>query len=459
LRLQFRGEVAHANGWFGRAQRLLERTQGESAEHGYLLLTAIGRCIAVGDVGGAIDAASRAAEIGDRSAEADLSALARHLQGRALIQQGRLADGLALLDEAMVAVTAGELSPVVTGLVYCGVIDGCQAVHAVERAREWTSALARWCDAQPELVAFTGVCSVHRAEILQLNGAWPAALEEAQRAARRCLAVGNRHSAAAAYYQQAEVRRLCGEIEAAEQAYANASRWGWEPQPGLALLRVAQGRVDSAAAAMRRVTDATPDRLQRVKLLPAHVEVMLLAGDLDAARSACEELEHIAQGVESVMLDASAAQARGALELAAGQPRTALASLRRALQAWQAIQAPYFAARTRALLSFACRALGDEDGAKLELAAARAAFADLGAASDLVRIKAQEDAARRGHGLTARELQVLRLVASGKTNKVIARELELSGRTVDRHLSNIFGKIDVASRAAATAFAYRNQLI
>lgn len=458
LRLELRGEAARASGWYGRAQRLLERKGSESAENGYLLITIVDRSIAAGDAAGAIEAASRAAAIGDRFAEPDLSALARHLQGRALIQHGRLAEGLALLDEAMVAVTAGELSPVVTGLIYCSVIEGCQAVHALERAREWTSALARWCDEQPDLVAFTGVCRVHRAEIMMLNGAWEGALEEARRAAQRSLAAGNRHAAAAAYYQQAEVRRLRGEFAAAEEAYASASQWGWEPQPGLALLRLAQGRIDAAAAAMRRVMTPLIDPVQRAKLLPAHVEIMLAAGDLDAARAACDELERIAQRFDTRMLGAIAAQARGALELAAGQARAALAPLRRASQAWQSIEAPYPAARTRALLGLACRALGDEDGAKLELAAAKGAFAQLGAAPDLARIEALHGVTPRAGGLTARELQVLRLVAAGKTNKAIARELDLSEKTIHRHLSNIFGKLGVTSRAAATAYAYQNQL-
>jgi DNA-binding NarL/FixJ family response regulator len=459
LRLQFRGEAARASGWLGRAKRLLERVGIDCAEQGYLLLAAVDRRMADGDAAAALEAASSAAAIGERFAEPDLSALARHLQGRVLIQQGRAAEGLALLDEAMVAVTSGELSPLVTGLIYCSVIDGCQEVRAMERAREWTSALARWCDDQPDLVAFTGVCQVHRAEIMQLNGAWDAALEEARRAAQRCLAAGNRQAAAAAYYQQAEVRRLRGEFQAAEEAYASASQWGWEPQPGLALLRLAQGRPQAAAAAMRRVISASTDRLQRSRLLPAHVEVMLSAGDLDAARAACGELERIAQGFDTKMLDAIAADARGALELAARQPHAALAPLRRALHAWQSIEAPYLAARTRALLGLACRALGDEDGARLDLAAAQTAFAQLGAAPDLARIDPGQGAAPRIHGLTARELQVLRLVAAGKTNKTIARELDLSERTVDRHLSNIFGKLDVPSRAAATAYAYQHRLM
>lgn len=459
LRLQFRGEAASASGWFRRAQRLLDQKGTDCVEQGYLLLSVAEQGIAAGDVRAALQAALRAARLGERFADADLSALARHLQGRLLLQQGRISQGLALLDEAMVAVTAGDLSPLVTGLVYCSVIDGCHEVQAVERAREWTAALAHWCDEQPDLVAFTGVCRVHRAEIMRLNGAWQAALDEARRAAERCLAAGNRQAAAAAYYEEAEVRRLRGEFAPAEEAYASASQWGAEPQPGLALLRLAQGRIDAAVAAMRRVVGASTERLQRAKLLPAYVEVLLAAGDLDAARSACVELERIAQACDSSVLSATAAQARGGLELAAGEPRLALAPLRRAAHAWQAIDAPYLAARTRALAGLACRALGDEDGAKLELAAARATFARLGAAPDLARIDAPPGVGARAHALTPRELQVLRLVAGGNTNKAIARGLGLSERTVDRHLSNIFGKLDVASRAAATAYAYRHRLM
>jgi DNA-binding NarL/FixJ family response regulator len=307
------------------------------------------------------------------------------------------------------------------------------------------------------MVAHKGVCLVHRAEIMQLLGTWEAALEEARRVGESALT--GRRVSGEAHYVQGELHRLRGDYEAAEEAFRAAARLGNDAQPGLALLRLAQGRVDAAAAAMRRVVGASSDRLQRSKLLPAHVEVMLAAGDIDAARTACEELEGIARSFDSAVLGAMAAQARGALELAAGEPGAALAPLRLASQVWQSIEAPHLAARTRALLGLACRALGDEDGAKLELAAARAAFERLGAVPDLARIAAPQGVSPRGHGLTARELQVLRLVAAGKTNKAIARELDLSERTVDRHLSNIFGKLEVSSRAAATAYAYRHQLM
>jgi ATP/maltotriose-dependent transcriptional regulator MalT len=456
LRLLFRGEMGRATGWLARAQRLLEREQQDCVEQGYLLLPVVEQHLAAGHCEAAYETAAGAAEIGERFADADLVACARHLQGHVRMQQGRVEEGLALLDEAMVAVSAGELSPLMTGLIYCGVIDACQQVYALGRAREWTSALAQWCGEQPEMVAFAGLCSVHRAEIMQLRGAWPEAIEEARRACERSQGV-NQRAAAAALYQQAEVHRLRGRFATAEKAYRSASQRGWEPQPGLALLWMAQGRTEAAAAAIRRVVGTTTDQLQRTRLLPALIEIMLAAGDLQEARRACRELEQVAASFDTSVLGALAAQGRGAVELAAGDARAALAPLRHAFEVWQEVEAPYPAARVRVLIGHACQALGDHDGGGLELNVARAVFEQLGAAPDLARI----DGLGRGapHGLTPRELQVLRLVATGKTNKAIAAELFVSEKTVDRHVSNIFTKLDVPSRAAATASAYQHKLI
>jgi DNA-binding CsgD family transcriptional regulator len=439
---------------------LLEHEEHECAEQGYLLLPVVEQQLAAGDCEAAYATAASAAAIGDRCGDADLIACARHDQGRIRIQQGQVEKGLALLDEVMVAVTAGELSSVVTGLMYCSVIQACQEVYAFGRAREWTAALAQWCEEQPEMVAFTGVCRVHRAEIMQLSGAWQDAIEEAQRVREHAQGV-SRQTAAAALYQQAEVHRLRGEFAAAEEAYRSASQWGLEPQPGLALLRLAQGRTDAAVAAIRRALSAAADPLQRTKLLPARIEIMLAAGDVQDARTACRELEEITARLDAAVLGAMAAHARGALELAEGDAHAALGSLRRAFEVWQQIEAPYVAARVRVLIGLACRTLGDHDGGGLELDAARAVFEQLGAAPDLARIESLIRGAPSGrsHGLTPRELQVLRLVAAGKTNKAIAAELFLSEKTVDRHVSNIFVKFDVPSRAAATAFAYRHKLI
>jgi DNA-binding CsgD family transcriptional regulator len=461
MNLALRGEMGRATGWLGRAQRLVEREGRDCVERGYLLLPLMFEHEDTGDYEGAAATAADAAGIGERFGDADLFALAVHSQGILLVKQGRVVEGLGLLDEAMVAVTAGELSPIVSGFVYCGVIMGCQEAYELRRAQEWTAALTRWCEEQPDMVSFTGTCLVHRAEIMQLHGAWPDALEEARRACQRLAQVRNQSGAAQAFYRQGEVHRLQGRFTAAEEAYREASRSGWEPQPGLALLRLAQGNGDAAAAAIRRAVGETTEPLKRARLLPAYVEIMLDIGDIQEARSACRELKEISARYESGMLGAISAHAEGAVELADGDAQAALLALRRAWQVWQELEAPYEVARVRVLLGLACRALGDDDTAALELEAARGVFAQLGAAPDLARV----DSLRRrapsvdDHGLTERELQVLSLVASGETNKAIASELVLSERTVDRHVSNIFTKLDVSSRAAATAYAYKHQLV
>jgi DNA-binding CsgD family transcriptional regulator len=462
VNLALRGEMARATGWFGRAQRLLEREERDCVERGYLLVPVLLRHVASGDWEAAVGTAAEAAEIGERFGDADLLALAVHEQGHALVRQGRVEEGLGLLDEAMVAATAGELSPIVTGLVYCSVIAYCQELYELRRAQEWTDALTRWCEQQPDMVAHTGRCLMHRAEIMELQGAWRDALEEARRAVER-LAQGalNQVAAGHALYRQGEIHRLRGKLAAAEEAYREASRCGCEPQPGLALLRLAEGNDDAAAAAIRRVVGETTEQLKRAGLLPAYVEIMLALGDVEEAHSACRELEAISARYGSTVLGAMSAQARGAVALAQGDARAALVALRRAWQVWQELEAPHEVARVRVLLGLACRALGDDDTTTLELEAARGVFAQLGAAPDLVRV---DSLIRRAppidaHRLTPRELQVLRLVAAGKTNRAIAAELVLSERTVDRHVSNIFTKLGMSSRAAATAYAYEHQLV
>jgi DNA-binding CsgD family transcriptional regulator len=458
--LALRGEMGPATGWLGRAQRLLERHEGECVERGYMLLPVVFQHEAAGDYEGASSTAAAAAELGEHFGDSDLFALAVHAQGGILIRDGRVNEGLGLLDEAMVAVTAGELSPIVTGIVYCGVILACEEVYELRRAQEWTAALARWCDGQPDLLAFTGRCLVHRAQLMRLHGDWTDALEEAQRAGERFAEAMNRAAAAKACYLRGEVHRLRGEFAPAEEAYREASELGLTPQPGWALLRLAQGNEHPAAAAIRRVMGETTDRLARAGVLPAYVEIMLAVGDVDEARSACRELGQIAEAYESAMLHATAAQARGAVELAAGEAATALVDLRRAWQAWQALEAPYEAARARVLVGQACKALGDEDAFVLELDAARSTFGELKAAPDVTRVDALcKGAGTATHGLTGRELEVLRLVATGKTNREIAESLVISEHTVARHVQNIFTKLGVASRTAAGAFAFEHDLV
>lgn len=459
LTLLLRGDTGHATAWLARARRVIEGC--DCVEHGYLQLPAAEQHLAEGNCEAAHTATAGAVEIGDRFRDPDLTALARHLQGRVLIQEGRVRAGLALLDDAMLAVVGGELSPIVTGLVYCSVIEACQEVFALSRAHEWTSALNRWCEQQPEMVAFTGTCLVHRAEIMQFHGAWADALAEACRACERSFRGVIPEPPATAFYRQAEIRRLRGEFAAAEEAYRSASRLGGEPQPGLALLRLAQGRTDAACAAIRRVVTAESNPLLRARLLPAHIEIMLVAGEIQEARNASRELEEIAEKFDADVVRAMAAQTRGAVDLAEGDAQAALGPLRRAFEMWRQVDAPYEAARVRVLMGLACRSLGDDDTGALELGAARGIFERLGAAPALAHLDAlgESAASTQRHGLTGRELQVLRLIAAGKTNKAIATELFLSERTIDRHVSNIFGKLNVASRAAATAYAYDHKLL
>jgi DNA-binding CsgD family transcriptional regulator len=456
INLAQKGDMGRAGGWLGRARRLVEREGRECVEQGYLLIPRMFEQEMSGDPEAAIATAGEIMRIAERFGDADLFALAGQSQGYLLVMHGRAKDGVALLDEAMVAVSNGELSLIASGLVYCGVILACQAAYELGRAQEWTAALAAWCQEQPDMVAFTGRCLVHRTEILGLRGAWAEALAEAQRAGRRCMDAENPRAAGEAACLEGDLHRLQGRFDAAEAAYREASHCGCEPQPGLALLRAAQGNTDAALVALRRALGETSAPSGRARLLPALAEISLAAGDLDTARGACTELAEIAAAYGSPMLDAIAAHSRGALELAGGDAEAALPSLRRAAHTWQQLDAPYEVARTRALIARACRALGDGDTARMEQDAARDTLARLGAAPDLARLDAV-DAPER-HGLTARELEVLRLVASGASNKAIAAALVLSEKTVERHLSNIFAKLGVSSRAAATAFAYEHGL-
>jgi ATP/maltotriose-dependent transcriptional regulator MalT len=455
------GELAQAGGWLARANRLLEHEPQDCAERGLLLLPLAIQHIVTGDPAAARELSARAAGIGRDAGDDDLVALALQVQGRALVRLGRVGEAMAAFDEAMVAVVAGELSPVVVGTVYCSMLEGCQEILEWRRAREWTEALTAWCGKQPEMVTFSGRCLVHRAEILHLHGAWPEAVEEAMRAGERLAQAADSWATGGALYRQAEVYRVLGDFTAAEDAYQQASRWGRQPQPGLALLRLVQGRTDAAASGIRRMLAETTDRLGRAKLLPAQVEIMLAVGDVQGARDAAGELAEIAEHYHTPALRAVADHARGAMLLTEGDARAALVALRGAWQAWQELEAPYEAARVRVLVGLGCRALGDEEAAAMELEAARTVFAQLGAAPDLARVEAlaHREAAWKAHGLTERELQVLRLVATGTTNHAIASQLFVAEKTVDRHVSNIFTKLGVSSRAAATAYAYQHRLL
>ena len=461
VHLTIRGEVGRAGGWLGRAQRLLEHEAGDCVERGYLSSADALRAMVAGDWRATRAAAADAVGVGERFGDPDLVALGLIDLGRALIEEGLVAEGLGKLDEAMVAAAAGELSPVATGLVYCSVIEGCHATYELARAREWTVALTDWCAQQPDLVPFTGTCLVHRAEILQIRGAWDEALVEARLAAQRFAQRQDRRAAGEASYRCGEILRVRGDLAGAEGAFRDASRHGREPQPGLALVRLARGRIDAAFAAITGAVDAAAGGVERARLLPAYVEIALAAGDLDGARNACDELDQIARRNGRAMLLATAAQARGAVELAAGDARAAAPLLRHASQVWLELEAPYEAARARLLVAEACRTMGDDETAELELDAARDELARLGAEIDLARAASVSAVAGAGgrEGLTPRELQVLRRLATGESNKAIAARLGVSRRTVDRHVSNLYAKLHVSSRAAATAYAYEHELV
>ena len=459
MRLMSLGQTARGSGWLARAQRLVDDNP-DCVECGYMRLPLAFRFAVAGDHAAARTAAAEAIEIADRHHDRDLGALARAYTGGALIRQGRVADGLPLLDEAMVAISSGGVLPVVTGLVYCEVISACQRSHAFDRAREWTAGLSQWCDAQPQLVPFAGACLIHRSEILQFGGSWSEAFDEAHRLVTRSSPF--RGYLGHAFYQQGEIHRLRGELTAAEHDYTLASESGRDPHPGLALLRVAQDRIDLAMAATRRVMSVTTDPLERTRFLPAHVEILLAASEIAEAREAADELGALAERYGTDVLSAMAQHAKGAVALAEGDARGAIDPLRRAQEVWQRVGAPYLSARIRLLMARAFRALGDEDGASLELDAARKIFVELGATPDVHAVAAMATHTRSDagtHGLSARELEVLRHVASGKTNKTIAGELFLSEKTIDRHVSNIFAKLCISSRSAATAYAYEHNLL
>ena len=461
LNLLAHGEPSRANGWFGRCQRLLDREGGDCIERGYLLIPDLLAQMGSGEWEAGYATATEGAAIGERFGDPDLVALNSHTQGQALVLMGRREEGLRLVDEALVAVTTGGLSPIVTGIVYCSTIDFCQRIYELRRAREWTEALTRWWDQQPEMVAYTGTCLLHRAEIMEMAGAWQDALEEARRAHERfaqatptAAAVGNAH------YRQGELHRLRGAFDEAELAFRESARCGGEPQPGLALLRLAQGREDAAAGAIRRALGEASASDERLTLLPAAVEILVAVGETDEARAAARELEEISGRLHSNALDAIAARATGAVELADGNPEEALVALRRSFRLWQELGAPYEAARARALIATACGSLGDEDAAAMELDAARAVFAELGAAVELARMDGSAGTKDSEiHDLTDRELEVLRLVAAGNSNREIAGALVISEHTVARHLQNIFAKLGVSSRTAAGAFAFEHELV
>lgn len=367
-------------GWVKRAESLLEREE-ERLEHGYLArLHGVIAFEGMGDFDRAREETDRALEIATRFGDRDLQAIAIHDRGRALVARGEVEEGLPLLDESTVAAVSGELSPMATGIVYCNMITICGALGDYRRAGEWSEAAKRWCERQA-IAGFPGMCRVHHAEIMRLRGSWPEAEVEARRACEE-LREFNLEAAAEAFYEVGELRLRVGDLEAAEEAFGHAHELGREPEPGLALLRAAEGKLDSALKCIRRAVDDETRELHRARLLPVQVELCVDAGELEEAASASAELEAIAGKYGSAALEAQAACAQGRVLLAKGDASGAVRSLRHGLRVWREIDVPYEAAQARVQLAAAYRAEGDEESAVMELRSAHAAFEQLGASPD-----------------------------------------------------------------------------
>lgn len=457
----YAGEFAHASGWMSRLRDLAERLTADE-EPGWLGIAAAHRCIGQRQYDDARAALAGALAQGRERGEVDLETFAILLTARSLLLAGRLDEGLARMDDAMLRVTGGQTSPRMTSMLYCAAIGTCEEeAWELARAHEWARALERWMASLPTLFggAFLDNCRVYRAALKRQRGQLSEARLELEEAARD-LAEGHGVLVAGhAWYELGEVHRLLGEDDAAEVAYRRATSLGASVQPGLALLRLAQGGTATAATGLRRALAEAARAPERGRLLPALVTVSLTSGASEEAERALDELEQLARTMGSSALDAEFARAQAEVALARGRPEAALPDLRRAADTWRLLGAPYETARTCVLIAQACRALGDEEGARLELESARESFARLGARRDLQAVDALRDTSTPGHGLSPREVQVLRLVAAGKTNRAIALDLFLSERTVHRHVSNIFDKLGVRTRTEAATFAVEHQIL
>ena len=458
LTLMLRGDMAQAGGWMTRAERIVEESGGDVpvAAEGMLLIPAAIAAVSSGDHETAVELGNDIISIATAVHEPDLMAFGRLTIAQAALIAGDIPHSMRLFDEVMVSVTTGDVSPIPAGIIYCAVVEGCVEACDLRRAAEWTEALRRWCDDQPDLVPYRGQCMVHRSEVLLAQGSWAEAAGEADRACQR-LADPFHPALGLAHYQRGELHRLRGELGAAADAYREASRYGHDPVPGFALLRLAQGDLDGAGRAAQRMLDECGVGPARSRLLAAAVEVRLANGDTAAARQLVDELASLAEETGTEMLAALATYARGTVLLAAGDATSAITALRAACRAWRDLHAPYEVARARFQLGLAYRAAGDHDAADFELDDARATFTSLGAAADLARFESSTSAERGV--LTQRECEVLRLVAAGRTNREIAVELVISEHTVSRHLQNMFVKLGVTSRAAATAYGYEHHLV
>jgi DNA-binding CsgD family transcriptional regulator/tetratricopeptide (TPR) repeat protein len=456
-----RGAFAPASGWFVRAERILTERQLDSVVRGYLLIPRAIQHIVRGDPASAHATFNQAAAVARQFSDRNLASVACHGCGRAHIHLGNIGEGLALLDEAMASVVAGDVTPLLAGDIYCSVLEACQEIFDLRRAYEWTTSLARWCGGQPELVRYRGECLIYRSELLVWRGEWDAAERDAREASALLTSGQGRPAAGAAFYRLGELHRLRGAFAHAEAEYARANQYGRTPQPGLSLLRLAQGQIELAAASIRSVLTDTTSRAARTRTLTAAVEILLAAGDLAHARHAAQELSDIARAVGTPFLSAASSSAMGAVLLAEGHAAEASTPLRHALDIWRELEIPYEEAQACVRMAAIAESRGDHDGRQCELDIARRLFTRLNADPALAGISdpVQRTSPAPAGGLSEREAQVLRELAAGKTNRAIAEELFISEKTVARHVSNIFDKIGVSSRAAATAWAYQRHLV
>jgi DNA-binding NarL/FixJ family response regulator len=444
------GDVGEGGGWIARAARIVAADGTDSKAAAFLNVASAFEAAGSGDLERAARISEECVQAARRHGSEQYAALSLHQQGLFLLAAGHTDEGLACLDEAMLGVASGVCSAMVEGIIYCGVIAGCWSIYELTRAQQWTAAMTQWVASQPDLGSFTGECKVRRAELKQLNGHWPEALDELGAVS---FMERDQWASGRAASVRGNLDRLLGRLDSAEEYFTLAAKHGEDPQPGLALLRLARGSVQAAAAMVRRSLAETHQPGKRIEVLAAATEILLAVGETEAAEITAAELRDMASVNRSPVVVALGQHAQASVCLARGAPAEALPLLRESLGTWVRTRAPYEEARTRVLLAAACRALGDRESADREVDTARAIFEDLGAMPDLARLTRSDEL------LTPRELEVLRLLATGATNKAIAEKLVLSERTVDRHVSNIFGKLDVSSRAAATAYAFERQLV
>lgn len=454
-----KGESSAGLGWLKRAQRHLVG-QPDCVERGFLAVTESDIARTDGDLEQALVHAEVAVELGDRCDSLDLHAMGIQTLGRALIASGHIREGMALLDEAMTLVVGQRLRPLFTGIIYCNVVAACMERADLVRASEWTEAAMAWCGSISDLTPYHGICRMHRVEIATLRGDWEQAASDALRTVEEMQGL-EQHVVAEALYAIGEIHLRRGDLAAAEDWFTRAREKGRDPQPGLAAIRLTQGKLDAALTGLRLSLASTAEpTLHRARLLATLVEVSIAARHLPEAREAADALATVASETPSSLLDAMALMARASVHLAEEEIDEALRDARAAWSVWQQLKLPYLAAKARVIVGLAAERAGDTDRSQVELEAARLAFERLGASLD-ARAAAEHlrGAVHLPHGLSARELEVLRMVADGKTNREIAAAMVISEKTVSRHLENIFRKLDVSSRAAATAFAFKHELI